>query len=632
MSNRSTGSTRLRSSPCPIELHRRLSAALGGTPRTTPSGLMEIDFPNVDSSTFREEYLLKEILRKYPGFDLGGDPSATALEAFMAQEVVNRETNRRLQSLPFGEDPRVLEAFSLAGRKVREVLGTFDWNLFADGLRFGPGATTRLGAKASNLVNKLTGVPHVTSRLKPLAYQVLQMCPFWAYEINPCVSEDTSLVVCEHDIVTTVPKNAKTDRTIAKQPDMNVFIQLAIAFVMRKKLQRWGINLNDQSINQARARQGSIDGRLATVDLKNASSSMCSELVWRLVGDFPHAHSAFDRTWYDLLDISRTEFYRLPTGQIQRYELFSQMGNGYTFELESLLFWALAHSVCVVQGVHPDVSVYGDDLIVPVETVSFLKRVLRYTGLMINEDKTFFSNEGNIFRESCGKHYLNGRDVTPIYVKDDLDSVETLVLLCNNIKRWALLPGYGLDGRLKEVYDWVKSFLPRDVQKTCIPFGDEDDGLIKDFDEATPSLAYSKGIGKIVDSNFLIVPVRLPPQREGYRCNTAKVYTRGKLPRGREGLLVWLYGKSYKTHKEQALNIIDRLDQMFNVYEPYKVPSLKKELKYGTRVVTHWRNTGPWIMNIPDYEQWNDLEGILGRSLSRLEFVLRHPDIPPSKY
>jgi hypothetical protein len=328
---------------------------------------------------------------------------------------------------------------------------------------------------------------------------------------------------------------------------------------------------------------------------------MCSELVWRMVGDCPLSQGAAGDTWYRLLDMSRTKYYRLPDGSIRRYELFSQMGNGYTFELESLIFWALASAVCSVLGIVEDVTVYGDDLIVPVESVPLLEKVLAYAGLTMNLDKTFFQHEGNIFRESCGKHYFNGIDVTPVYVRETLDTIEAVILLANNLKRWAFNGEWGLDARIKPVYDWVISHLPNRALKTAIPFGDDDDGLIKDWDEAHCPLAYSRGIGKVFrfDSpeglNLLTLPVRLPPQYDGVKCRTFKVVSRGKLPSGREGLLVWHYGKSYKQHKEQPVSLKDKIDQRFPVYEPYRLPTLKVERRYGTRVVPRWNNHGPWM-------------------------------------
>jgi len=100
------------------------------------------------------------------------------------------------------------------------------------------------------------------------------------------------------------------------------------------------------------------------------------------------------------------------------------MGNGYTFPLETLIFWAIART-CVRSG--GIVSVYGDDIIVPSEDYEQLCYVLRAAGFSPNKTKSFSTGP---FRESCGADYFYGIDIRPTYVKDVI-SVETLYVLHN---------------------------------------------------------------------------------------------------------------------------------------------------------------------------------------------------------
>jgi hypothetical protein len=106
---------------------------------------------------------------------------------------------------------------------------------------------------------------------------------------------------------------------------------------------------------------------------------------------------------------------------------FSSMGNGFTFELESLIFWALSKSVSDF------VSVYGDDIIVDSTCRDRFVDLFRFCGFTTNESKSFWSGP---FRESCGKHYFQGTDVTPIYQKDSDENIENLLASLNRLRRW----------------------------------------------------------------------------------------------------------------------------------------------------------------------------------------------------
>ena len=87
------------------------------------------------------------------------------------------------------------------------------------------------------------------------------------------------------------------------------------------------------------------------------------------------------------------------------------MGNSYTFELESLIFFSLAYATCTHLGLSPkNVSVYGDDVVIPVEAMNLFREVLTVCGFIINTDKSYSSGP---FRESCGADYLEGLDIRP---------------------------------------------------------------------------------------------------------------------------------------------------------------------------------------------------------------------------
>jgi hypothetical protein len=222
--------------------------------------------------------------------------------------------------------------------------------------------------------------------------------------------------------VTTVPKDAKTDRTIAIEPTGNLFLQKGIGGYFRDCLKRVGVDLNDQGVNQNLARIAQAFG-LATLDLSAASDSVSIELVYELL----------PIGWASLLDDLRSPKALLPNGDITVLEKFSSMGNGFTFELESLIFWALGQSAAETNWPWGVLSVYGDDIICDQTLVPTISRLLSFCGFDLNKEKSFA--EG-LFFESCGKHFFNHRDVTPVYQKEILDNDREIIRFHNRLVRW----------------------------------------------------------------------------------------------------------------------------------------------------------------------------------------------------
>ena len=97
------------------------------------------------------------------------------------------------------------------------------------------------------------------------------------------------------NLITTVPKNGKTDRTIAIEPGLNSYVQKGIGNKIRGRLRRFGINLNDQTINQFGACNAQTLS-LSTLDLKAASDSISLALVEQIL---PH-------DWLNLIATSRS--------------------------------------------------------------------------------------------------------------------------------------------------------------------------------------------------------------------------------------------------------------------------------------------------------------------------------------
>lgn len=227
------------------------------------------------------------------------------------------------------------------------------------------------------------------------------------------------------NVLFTVPKNSEIDRVAAKEPDLNMFMQKGFGNQIRKALRRRGIDLNDQTRNQELSRIGSATKAYATIDLSSASDTLSRELVRFLLPE----------SWYYYLDLVRSRE-TLIGDEWHLNEMFSSMGNGATFELESLVFYALARATSYLVGVRGVISVYGDDIIVPTQMAQPMILVLEACGFKPNESKSFTRIDDPI-RESCGKHWYNGLDVTPFYVRRELRHLSDLILFGNQLTSWS---------------------------------------------------------------------------------------------------------------------------------------------------------------------------------------------------
>jgi hypothetical protein len=170
------------------------------------------------------------------------------------------------------------------------------------------------------------------------------------------------------------------------------------------------------------ARLGSLNGSLATLDLSSASDSISYELVSLLMPP----------CWFTILDEVRSPIVDID-GEEHKCEMFSSMGNGFTFELESLLFYALAKATAYFTRTRGKISVYGDDIIVPVQMAEHLTQVLDYFGFSLNPEKSFWSGP---FRESCGGHYHLGEDITPFFIRKPIKTLVDLIHLLNAVRLW----------------------------------------------------------------------------------------------------------------------------------------------------------------------------------------------------
>jgi hypothetical protein len=434
--------------------------------------------------------LVTKFLSKYPDFvhkDL--DPEGVALSSFFDSERACGETNKRFLSLeldPSLWDPMMLPIFRLARRKISSVLGKPNLDKISRKFGWGPGATSAASGKHTSAYVKFKARLDVTANCLIMGHCCVNSTPSW---VNCQIQSDefpsvaASLTreafnIIRGDEIVFVPKTAKTLRVICKGPHVNTYVQTGFGRVIRELLKRVGVDLSDQTHNQRLAKLGSLTGDLATIDLKAASDTISSELVRYLL----------PTDWFELLDMIRCkQGYLREKDTWIHYQKFSSMGNGCTFELESLIFWALCKACLEVNGGEQTLNVYGDDIIVPTDHFESVAKVIDFAGFRINHSKSFSSGP---FRESCGKDYFLGTDVRPIFLKEYISNAESLFRVANAIRRYGHRRNFcrGVDLRLLPAWLHVVSRIPHPFRDLLIPDGFGDLGLVVNFDEACPSL------------------------------------------------------------------------------------------------------------------------------------------------
>lgn len=418
------------------------------------------DLQTADSSLSATKFLSKATF-----LHIESDKKVVAIEKFLAAELQCKETNQRIFRNP--GSARDEEIISIASRKISNILGNLAGNSnavdeFLESCDHGPGATASIRRAVATKPGKFD----LEVEISTAGYDF--MGPLWnnAYPLwrvsDKFRKNDTSKIV-------TVPKNAKTDRVIAIEPGLSLWCQKGIGSMIRRRLLRVGIDLNDQRHNARLSRVASKFNQLATIDFSSASDTISKATVELLL----------PREWHLFLSSFRSTFGLLPDGSQIQYEKFSSMGNGYTFELETLIFFALAFACCKARGVNPqDVSVYGDDVILPTGVVDDFASVCSYLGFTINTTK---SHSSSYYRESCGDHYWNGVNIKPFFLKERLHE-GTAYFVANSVRILAhRRNAYGCDRRL--LHCWESVVLGFNRLKTAIPIGIGDIGFVVSLDE-----------------------------------------------------------------------------------------------------------------------------------------------------
>lgn len=230
---------------------------------------------------------------------------------------------------------------------------------------------------------------------------------------------------------------------------------------------------NDAAAVQRRlALAGSISGRQAALDLKDASDAIAWETVQAVFPAWAVAYLERFRTssFVDSRKVRRTLL------------MYAGMGNATTFVVETLYFWALLTALSRRTGDKTPVSVFGDDIMCGVRAANnpwFRAQVLN-AGLVINDMKSGISELVPRFREACGLVAVKGRELGSIIRIKGYDitkpgDVRDLCVLQHKLE--LLSRGYTLDRKVDErirddkVYRAVLSKLSTQITQDLTPWG-----------------------------------------------------------------------------------------------------------------------------------------------------------------
>lgn len=398
-----------------------------------------------DPEVFFKDYQVISLLRKCADLPTGIDRELEAKKAWYAAEKQCYRTNYRflkhLNISPFEavHDLAIDDFLKMVRDRVRKVMGSVPYDLL--GARHGPGATLMDRGQLTTVPDKMSSRPTCSADarcLLPLWGQTA-----WARALMHDHPDRSDPLTLNYDRFVSVPKDATKDRGICVGPSLNTFYQLGVGGHLRRRLNQHGYDLGEgQTLHRRVAKWASKDGSYATIDLSSASDTVSYNLVKFLLGT----------TWFEVLKTLRIPKTQV-NGNLLHLQKFSAMGNGYTFELETIIFSAICESVMEQAGITPrpgrNVFVYGDDLILPSECCKNLLAVLSYCGFTPNQRKSFVSGP---FRESCGGDFFLGKAVRPHFIKNLPTEPQHWISLANGLRRV---------GFCEETQTWYRPYLKR---------------------------------------------------------------------------------------------------------------------------------------------------------------------------
>jgi hypothetical protein len=245
----------------------------------------------------------------------------------------------------------------------------------------------------------------------------------WIRSIESDVGQRLFLAVEPPSKLIAVPKTLKGPRLIASEPVAHQWCQQMIKDCLTSRLAATpisaSIHFRDQTFNQNAAKEASHTQDRATIDLSHASDRLSCwvvERIFRRNSSLVEAlHASRTRWVVNTIDRKSPQFHKL--------RKFACMGSACTFPVQSYVFAILAISAVMItrqvsrtthnlRVASREVQVFGDDIVIPLDSWEVLQGLLGHLGLKVNQSKSFTTGR---FRESCGLDAYDGHCVTPTY-------------------------------------------------------------------------------------------------------------------------------------------------------------------------------------------------------------------------
>lgn len=349
--------------------------------------------------------LSTDIIKKADYLPLDVDRGEACITSFLKAEEICRVTNRRFQLIEMNHSSIEVADIKLV-KKVKRLMSRYLGSIpdlqNIEGT-FGPGATLSNPRSRSSIFEKLECTNPTITQECALFYPALPA------RLRDCWGPVDQLSYAVANRFVMVPKNFKTNRGICVEPLINAYVQRYFGLHIKKRLRMIGIDIDTASVRHRNlARESSVTGAYATIDMSMASDTVARGVIEAVL---PHE-------WFRLLDESRCkytdctsvfdEYYHVfeeagVTHPIMELNKFSSMGNGFTFELETLLFVCIARACGDASAIS-----FGDDLIIKTQYYRRVMHALQLFGFVPNSEKSYATGS---FRESCGGDFRAGVDV-----------------------------------------------------------------------------------------------------------------------------------------------------------------------------------------------------------------------------
>ena len=376
-----------------------------------PSSGVLFNYPDIDSI-----YAVRQLTLIFSKINLPCTPERER-NAFRDYVETDKEVQRVQTSML---DSDVTEFSRMAGLLFRDLFTHLDREIYHGEIvpKHGPGATAERLTSNGKYRNRTW-----TDRLEEHFHVGDFLFPNARYFAEHY--DDVEFLTPEQEYpsrVISVPKTQKTPRIIAIEPSYMQYVQQGIleriSHHTRLSYLNELIGSDSQEPNQLMAQRGSQEGSLATLDLSEASDRVSLKLIEALLDRHPITLSA--------VLACRSQSADVPGHGIIPLSKFASMGSALCFPFEAMVFLTIVFlGIEKERGHHfvhkselmdyiGRVRIYGDDIIVPVDYVYTVIDRLEHFGAKVGRSKSFWIGR---FRESCGKEYYEGHDVSIVKLR-----------------------------------------------------------------------------------------------------------------------------------------------------------------------------------------------------------------------